>query len=493
MTGVIVAALAIALLLRIVLLLLPNTDYLEEVSVPVALANSGLSSEVATNRLYEAIVAARQRAATRRLPIFISELQDLQTVVIPQAGISLGNLVAMMQSLLPRYLRNGMISGEFTIFGTQLSLQLRLDGELLFSDSVTFSDPTVDSAAPDFLLQEAAFRLIEERFTKVLVSSYQCAPVTAGPNANAPRSKSRCAELHVGLGYLYQDHGYIQAAKEQFQEAQALDPHNADAEVALGFVARHFGRWSEAGSDFEKAAHDNSANADAYVGLGYVYLASRKPRRVGVDAATAEFEHALEVSDHDADAYVGLAQIDRIRSAPDRAIAELYEAMGLRPTAADPHVVLAAIWRSEHDLSDAIAEYREAIQLSPIYADAHGGLGAVLLEAHRVDEALAELQMAIWLSPNDYRLHVELGSGLLEKGRLDEALGQFRDALLLNHVGAPHEVCKAVGNEARASLSAADFALLMQKLDGMHQLLQEQALPQPSGETLCRRKPKISH
>ena len=78
-------------------------------------------------------------------------------------------------------------------------------------------------------------------------------------------------QAYVGLGSAAAALGRLDEAREQFEQALALRPDNAETLFSLGLVAKEQNRFQEAASLFANAAVRNPALSEAMVELGVVY------------------------------------------------------------------------------------------------------------------------------------------------------------------------------------------------------------------------------
>jgi tetratricopeptide (TPR) repeat protein len=261
-------------------------------------------------------------------------------------------------SILPRNRRassdwrRDRLYSNFTQFGAELSFRLRLNDKTLFLDATPFSDGSAaDEEAVDYLLAQAAFKFILNRYEDAI-------------------ARDRLSEsLHVALGYVWQDHGHIDDATDEFNRAIQLDPKDPKPLVALGFIAYSQYRSDQdpkkldrAASQFEEALKLNSNFADAYIGLGYVWRA-----RNDLDKATEEFTTARRLTSNtpnEVNTLIGLASIWLTRGQPDKALDEL-ETIQPKPRSADLYISLGEARLAQQRLDDAIEAFHEAALLSP--------------------------------------------------------------------------------------------------------------------------------
>jgi Tfp pilus assembly protein PilF len=401
-----------------------GTVELRSIDVPKSLVDAGITSEVATERLRDAINAKRGRLMSRKLLANVALIGDLPTAVIPVSGISVDSLVSLIRSLLPDSWRND-ISGEFTLFGTRLRLRIRLNGRVLFSGETIISEPSGDvEEEADFLMWQAAFRVMQERYFQ------------------ATNGLRDTAELHVGLGYVWKDYSRLEDALDEFTKAVRIDENNSDAHAGLGFIYRAKNDINKADSEFKIALKLNPKNGDARVGRAYILLS-----RGEVGRAAHEFNKVIEFNPLNSDAHVGLGFIWLRQQHPDNAVAdavgeavkEFIKAIDLSPFGADPHIGLADARLRQHRIDDAADQFAEAIRASPLYADPHISLGNIWLSQNKFSEAMEQFHIALMLDPT--RKFSEICDLLLDNAKDQDAAPYLKRAKQLDLMVSGQQHC----------------------------------------------------
>ncbi|MDA2924826.1 tetratricopeptide repeat protein, partial [Acidobacteria bacterium AH-259-L09] len=217
----------------------------------------------------------------------------------------------------------------------------------------------------------------------------------------------------------------LEAAREHFEQASALDPNYPLALAGLGVVEAFYYWLVEETQDHLQRAEE---------------LARR----------------ALALDPQLSEAHVALANAYAFGDHFERAIDEFDEALSLDPKNAYVWCELAwvCISQDQPDPKRAESAAREAIQLAPGYATSYSLLGRALNLQGRYEETIAAFEYFLQLEP-DHRIgRIRLGQVHLAQHNYNQALAQFEKARqiretdgLLVRIGAAHA---ALGNKEKA-------------------------------------------
>jgi TolB-like protein/Tfp pilus assembly protein PilF len=200
-------------------------------------------------------------------------------------------------------------------------------------------------------------------------------------------------------------------ARQQFEQAIALDPEYAEAHVGLAeslvlLAINHASMpLAEAAEEAEqllnKALEIDPNLSDAYATLGL--LKSSKWLQTRIGAGNAEAEAAFE------------------------------QAIGLNPNNAQAYMWFAALRTSEQRFEDAIAFYHRSMQLDPLGRVPYSNLPVLYAQLGQNDIALKLLLEAIAIHPEWPTPYQIIAAQLAALGRLDEALAWNRKAVALSN------------------------------------------------------------
>jgi tetratricopeptide (TPR) repeat protein len=224
----------------------------EAIGVPKRLAEDGFSAEVATQRLRDAIKAVQDTARTTMAKAEVGIHPSLSEVTIPKAGFSAESVAASIRRLLPESWHHE-ISGEFTSSGNDLSIRLRLNGQVVFSDTTTAPD------AIDTLLKRGAFELVRRTQPYVAASSLYAEDKFTAAEALAdqiiatrPPDDENAIRAHNLKGLLIaSDPLKSEEAIKEFSTAIKLDPKFAAPRYNLVNLLRGRGKLDEANRELE--------------------------------------------------------------------------------------------------------------------------------------------------------------------------------------------------------------------------------------------------
>ncbi|HKO07701.1 MAG TPA: tetratricopeptide repeat protein, partial [Alphaproteobacteria bacterium] len=298
------------------------------IAVPEKLAKDGVTTEVLTWRMRDAIMAVQDLGATTMAKTNVQVRQNMTDITIPMAGVSVESVVASIRHLLPASWRHEAY-GEFTLTGTRLSLRLRLNGPIVFSDAATYPD------ALDTLIEKAAFKLVEETQPYVAASARFEKGDLDGAAAAADQIIASFPPEDESFMRAYNLKGLVAQQQGDVRKAAAfymMAPNLAVARLNLGVLLDKSGNVEEAAAEYGKAILLDPKYAPPHNNLGRLWWKQKKP---------------------------------------DRAIAEFLTAIRLDPKYALPHYNLGVLWDEQNEPDNAVAEYRAAIRLDPKDAPPH--------------------------------------------------------------------------------------------------------------------------
>jgi tetratricopeptide (TPR) repeat protein len=390
--GVAIAVLIGALLIKS---LTDRTIAIEPISVPKELADRGYTSEVAANRLHDAMTQFVATANSRIGTAKIALQGELPSINVPTVGISLDSILGSIRTLLGNT-RHRSISGEFTVESKLLWLRLRMDGREFYS-----SMHGRELERPDDLLADATPAVFGVVQPYLVALSLSDKPAQALENAETtiailPESDENVAWLYNLEGNLYRENKDNRAATKAFKKASDLSPRLAAPHIGLGLTL------SDEDDD---------------------------------DSAITEYRTAIKLDPTFAIPHFNLGNILQKRGNLLGAIDEYHQAIALDPKYVSPHYNIANVLHKLGKRNEAIEEYRKAIAIGPNDPTPHNGLGVVLGEQGQADQAIAEFRRAIALNANDPAPHIGLVL-ILYQSKRDEAIDECRQAVALDPTNA---------------------------------------------------------
>ncbi len=304
------------------------------------------------------------------------------------------------------------------------------------------------------------------------------------------------------LGFLYQDSGRFEAARESYLRVLALSPDHPFATLRTAQVEVALGELERAEPRARRLADAEGLAAAAHELLGRIAAA-----REDWAAAVRHYEAALEL-EPEADrlrvplglAFRNLGEIERARDALaaagetkltvfDPALREIgsltassemylttaaqavkrerYElaeeayrgALALNPENVRAHVNLAELLARRGALEEAEASARRALDLDPESFFGWFNLAAIAEAAGRHGEALGYWEKAVERDPEHVRANFRLGGALLRAGDYVRAAGRLRAAVERAPGFVQARYLEALALVAQGKMGAARAAL----------------------------------
>ena len=182
------------------------------------------------------------------------------------------------------------------------------------------------------------------------------------------------ADVHNMLGVIEHDKGRIDAAREHFERAQALNGAYTEALLNLAVTYNDLGRYEDAQQVYRQALRKGARRAP-----------SIDPFARG---KIANMHGAL------AQAYLDL-------DLTAEAARELRQGLSLCPDFSDLRLRLANVLRQCDELDEAKHELQQAVLARPSYVPARNALGVVLLQLGERHAAVAQWEAVVELEPDD--------------------------------------------------------------------------------------------
>ena len=193
----------------------------------------------------------------------------------------------------------------------------------------------------------------------------------------------------------------MQTAREQFEQAIALDPDYADAyaglaESVLLILNNHQAistdeAFAVAQASLDKALSLNPNMAQAHASLGLlktlVWQETRSGR--GLEEAEACFVTALNLNPNNASAYMWFASVRGTQQRFEEAIDLYHESLRVDPLGKIPYANLPGLYAQRGQNQQALDLYVKAVEIHPEWPTAYRNLAQHLQGLGRMDEAIA--------------------------------------------------------------------------------------------------------
>ena len=253
------------------------------------------------------------------------------------------------------------------------------------------SDPNVPGAYilwGDDLSQHANYGEAEKKFRKAISLNWSTWSV------------------YNRLGLALQRQRQFQEALVQFRQVVRINPSSAEGYVNIGAALFQLSRngdsvdkakLDEARESYNHAIKLRPHDVGAQINLGLVWNLERDPEN-----AMQAFRRAIEIDPNNPYGHWNLAAVLADQNEYDAALAEYRITLDCTQDARNLALLhihigntLKAKAGANGNLDAAIAEYRRAIEIDPFYAWTHNSLGEVLREQGKLDEAIAEFNAAL--------------------------------------------------------------------------------------------------
>ena len=230
----------------------------------------------------------------------------------------------------------------------------------------------------------------------------------------------------------------LSKAREQFEEAIALDPNYADAFVGLAesvllLLNNHRAISVEEAFDVAKASLDTALSldpelSDAHASLGLLKRMTWDQTRSGpgLEEAAAHFTTALELNPNNASAYMWFATTRGVQQRIDEAIELFHESLRVDPLGKIPYANLPGLYAFRGQNDESLDLYMKAIEIHPDWPTAYQNLAFQLNALGRLDEAIAWGKRAHELS-SDPIVGSPMALAYIEFGEFEKILEVFPD------------------------------------------------------------------
>jgi tetratricopeptide (TPR) repeat protein len=231
--------------------------------------------------------------------------------------------------------------------------------------------------------------------------------------------------------------GKLDAAKDAYKEAIAVDPENPSSFVELARLQVFTGEYEEAIKNTSNAMLKNPNNPLAHAVQGWALSFQG-------DLVEAErsLRRALELDPNNALAHAYYAEvlIDQVAEdygLLDKAISESNLALQLDPSLMETHRARGMVLLNTGNSEEAVMEFEKAIAINKSIADLHLYLGLAYKALERYDLAQEALLLAYSLNPKDTVALIELSRAYFADGRYAQA-AQYAEEAVKNDPANPH-------------------------------------------------------
>jgi tetratricopeptide (TPR) repeat protein len=390
--AVLAVVLALPILVRELFL---NRVVIAPLSMPANIAASGLTGDVAANRLWDAWSHLNAEVAVAKETRDVLPSSQRIQFQIPDSGLSFDSLIHHLRSFLG--IDETTVSGEFVCPSepcdlANAALRLRVVGHDL---SVITLDP-VGTTPLDLYWREA--------ITEVLLRLDPVRGIMATSLGNEERAIAELRKL--------------------------VRANHPDRQWALVFAGVLLGNSGDTGGAL--ASLDEATLRDPSFALAHAERASLLLKAEDIEGARTAVSKALQLAPSDARNHMRLAQIEVKAKAFDKAFAAYEQAARLQPNWPQIPLGLGGAHYARGDLAAAKAAFRTAIEIDPDFLDARQLLALLASAEGDAAEALKQQRAVALLKPNDAQAQADLAAALDLSGDLKAAEDSYLRAISLS-------------------------------------------------------------
>jgi Tfp pilus assembly protein PilF len=212
------------------------------------------------------------------------------------------------------------------------------------------------------------------------------------------------SELYDRLGNVYMSSGNLAAARKNFEQALAVNPHSGPAYSYLGTINDKEGQGALALEMFNRAIEINPWDTVSIHNLGLFYLNNHQ-----FDQAIAKLKRVIELDPGDSGAHSDLAYAYGTLDNYPLMEAEAKTAVDYDPEGSTPRYNLALAYLNTGRVEEAIAQYRVIAQIAPRdSSNAYNQLGVICAQQGDLKQAIDHWQNALGIDPTNLSAQVNL-------------------------------------------------------------------------------------
>ena len=216
------------------------------------------------------------------------------------------------------------------------------------------------------------------------------------------------------------DAGQVDEARADLDQAQKLDPGNADALALRAIIAVALNDPAAALDNGRQAVERAPQSSSARLALSYAQQSS-----FDLEGARRTMEAAVAADPGNAAAWARIAELRLMLDDLGGAADASERAESLAPNLARVQIVRGFTLLARLNLSDAAAAFERARDIEYGNPLAHLGNGLVKIRRGHLSEGRNDLELAVAQSPDDALLRSYLGKAYFDEKREGAAEGQF--------------------------------------------------------------------
>lgn len=240
-----------------------------------------------------------------------------------------------------------------------------------------------------------------------------------------PAGLAKQPDIHMRIATIYFEQTLYMRALDEFQLVLATRDYK-DPHVLMARIYETHGRLDKAVEEFEKLRKLEPESLDILLYTARLYSLMRDTKN-----SVALLNKAVAMKPENDQLYHSLALAYMSQDENDKAIATMRKALALNPQKDSYYFELGALMEKAGDYKGAIENMRQAIELNPLHSNAHNFLGYMYaLEGYDLDQALEHLKKALTIQPRNGYFLDSLGWIYFKKGDSEKALTHIQKALI---------------------------------------------------------------
>ncbi|MEQ1558637.1 MAG: tetratricopeptide repeat protein [Methyloglobulus sp.] len=217
--------------------------------------------------------------------------------------------------------------------------------------------------------------------------------------------------------------GRVDEAQPLIQQAQQLEPNNADAFALQAIIAVAKNQQQTALELASKAVAAKPNSPIAKIAQSYAYQAL-----FNIDEALKATQEAIRLAPDNALAWARLSELQLSQGDHDAALKSAHLAQTLNPKIARTQTILGFANLAQTEIEDAKQVFKQALALDSSDPLARLGLGLAKIRQGDVEEGKGELETAVNLDPNNAVIRSYLGKAYYELRNKDYAGTEYKIA-----------------------------------------------------------------
>jgi Flp pilus assembly protein TadD len=238
---------------------------------------------------------------------------------------------------------------------------------------------------------------IYEAQTKYRVALDEYATALGLLKQSQPRDIRTESEIHARLGNVNMMLNNLEAAREDFNRALAVNPNSAPAYSYLGSLYEREKRDDLAEKMFDRAIEIDPWDVVSIYNLGLFYLHNGR-----LEDAVTRFKRTIELAPEHSGAHNSLAYVYGTQGRYDLAEAEAEKAIYYNPGNTPARYNLASLYLDTGRIDEAETQYRVIARRAPRDAsNAYNQLGVICAQRNDLQRAIDNWQKALEIDPNN--------------------------------------------------------------------------------------------